>query len=69
MNRNGFIFPISLYIDNVFPSFDDFLVGGVLIRTRKNQQIVLLDREANVVGVSEPFYHLFSSCLICKDDQ
>ena len=69
MTRNGFVFPITLYIDNVFPNFDDFLVGGVLIRSRKNSQIVLLDRQANIFGVTRPFYELFSNRLLNKSDR
>ena len=60
VGKEGFSFPISIYIDNVFPQFDDFLIGGILVKTRRSNQIILVDRLANIFSVTRPFYELIS---------
>ena len=60
VDREGFSFPVSIYIDNVFPQFDDFLIGGVLIKSRRTNQIILVDRLANIFSVTRPFYEFVS---------
>ena len=67
-NKDGYSFPITLYIDNVFPQFDDFLIGAVLIKTMKNKKIILIDKLANIFSCTYPFYEFVYSNQVQSDD-
>ena len=62
VNKDGFMVPCTFYIDIVFPQYDDFLIGAVLVYNLNNQNKVsaIIDHKFNIASITEDFYKLFT---------
>lgn len=43
-NKDGFIFPISIYVNYYWHLYDDFCFSGLILKLRSQSQFILLDK-------------------------